>query len=108
LEKHKKYHVPALGGVSVAAQCRHDKAFGFWENWRPNACGAEPIYPERCLFAKYRVIRYVALGFGAWSLALGPWVWGLDFGLKLEKMVHSTGFEPVTSALGSIQVYKYN
>ena len=48
------------------------------------------------------------LGLGAWSLALGPWVWGLDFGLKLEKMVHSTGFEPVTSALGSIQVYKYN
>ena len=38
----------------------------------------------------------------------GPWVRGLDFGLKLEKMVHSTGFEPVTSALGSIQVYKYN
>ena len=39
-------------------------------------------------------------GLGAWSLALGPWVWGLDFGLKLEKMVHSTGFEPVTSAFG--------
>ena len=85
--------------LRLAAQCRHDKAFGFWENWRPNACGAEPIYPERCLFAKYRVTRYMALGFGAW---------GLDFGLKLEKMVHSTGFEPVTSALGSIQVYKYN
>jgi len=47
---------------------------------------------------------------GPWvrGLGLGPWVWGLDFGLKLEKMVHSTGFEPVTSALGSIQVYKYN
>jgi len=84
LEKHKKYHVPALGGVSVAAQCRHDKAFGFWENWRPNACGAEPIYPERCLFAKYRVIRYVALGFGAWGLELGPWPLGLGLGLWFE------------------------